>query len=65
MIIALKSYTGFYKYLDVLDSLDLELDWNILMLVTGLGVAGSFAGAKMAHSVPQQKLNMAFGIFLF
>jgi uncharacterized membrane protein YfcA len=35
VIIALKSYSGFYKYLDVLDKQDLELDWQALMLITG------------------------------
>ncbi len=47
VIIALKSFSGFYKYLDVLDKQNMELDWQALMIVTGLGIAGSFAGAKI------------------
>jgi uncharacterized membrane protein YfcA len=46
VIIALKSYSGFFKYLDVLDEQGLELDWQTLMVDTGLGIAGCFAGAK-------------------
>jgi len=64
VIIALKSYSGFYKYIDVLNQQNLELDWQTLMIVTGLGVAGSFAGAKIANRVPQDKLKKGFGYFL-
>jgi uncharacterized membrane protein YfcA len=64
VIIALKSFSGFYKYLDVLDKQNLELDWKTLMLVTGLGIAGSFASAKIAHRVPHHKLKQGFGVFL-
>jgi uncharacterized protein len=64
VIIALKSYSGFYKYLDVLDQQNLELDWKTLMLVTGLGIVGSYAGAKIANRMPQDKLKKGFGFFL-
>lgn len=63
-IIALKSYSGFYKYLDVLDKQDLHLDWNTLLIVTGLGIAGSFAGASVANRLPQNTLKKGFGFFL-
>jgi len=64
VIIALKSYSGFYKYLDVLDQQDLQLDWQTLMIVTGLGIVGSYAGAKIANRMPQDKLKKGFGYFL-
>ena len=64
VIIALKSFSGFVKYLDVLDRLELELDWPVLTLVTALGIAGSLAGAKLARAVPQQRLKRGFGVFL-
>ena len=64
VIIALKSYSGFYKYTDVLADQNLELDWTILMIVTGLGIAGSIAGGKIANRLPQQTLKKGFGIFL-
>lgn len=64
LIIALKSYSGFYKYLDVLSQQELELDWRTLMIVTALGIIGSFAGAKIANRVPQDKLKKGFGYFL-
>ena len=64
VIIALKSFSGFYKYLDVLAGQGLELDWPTLLLVTGFGIAGSFAGSYLARRVPQQKLKTGFGYFL-
>ncbi len=64
VIIALKSYSGFFKYLDVLDTQNLELDWRTLMLVTALGIAGSFGGARIARRMPQEKLKRGFGLFL-
>lgn len=64
LIIAMKSYSGFYKYIAVLEAQSLELDWNTLLVVTGLGIVGSFAGARMAHRVPQDKLKKGFGVFL-
>jgi len=64
VIIALKSYSGFYKYLDVLDEQNLQLDWQTLLLVTVLGIAGSFVGARVARQMPQQKLKQGFGLFL-
>jgi uncharacterized membrane protein YfcA len=64
VIIALKSYSGFFKYLDVLGQQQLELDWATLALVTVLGISGSFAGAKIAGRMPQDRLRRGFGIFL-
>jgi uncharacterized membrane protein YfcA len=64
VIIALKSYSGFYKYLDVLGAQGLSLDWQTLVIVTALGIAGSVAGAKIARRMPQQKLKRGFGYFL-
>jgi len=64
VIIALKSFSGFWKYLDVLEQQSLELDWNTLLVVTALGVAGSIAGSRLARRLPQDKLKRGFGWFL-
>jgi uncharacterized membrane protein YfcA len=64
IIIALKSFSGFYKYLDVLEEQSLELDWHTLLVVTALGIAGSFAGSRLARRLPQDKLKRWFAYFL-
>jgi uncharacterized membrane protein YfcA len=64
VIIALKSFTGFWKYLDVLDKQGLVLDWHIIAIVTALGVFGSFVGSRIAGRVDQHKLRRLFGVFL-
>lgn len=64
VIIALKSYSGFYKYIEVLEEQGLALDWQTLMIVTVLGIVGSFGGAKFAKRMPQDKLKRWFGYFL-
>lgn len=64
VIIALKSYSGFIKYLDVLADQGIGLDWNVLAIVTALGIAGSLAGGYAAARLPQHQLRTGFGIFL-
>ncbi|MEJ2255468.1 MAG: sulfite exporter TauE/SafE family protein [Woeseiaceae bacterium] len=64
VIIALKSYSGFWKYLDVLEQQSLELDWTTLLMVTALGIAGSVVGSKLSRRLPQDKLKRGFGWFL-
>jgi len=64
VIIAMKSFSGFYKYLDVLDAEHLELDIDVIILVTLLGIAGSFAGNLLANRIPQTQLKRLFGVFL-
>ena len=64
VVIALKSYSGFYKYLDVLGAQGLDLDWPVLGLVTVLGIAGSIAGSRLARRVHQDRLKRWFGYFL-
>ena len=64
VIIALKSFSGFAKYVSVLADLGLALDRGVLATVTGFGIAGSFAGSRLARRLPQQALRRAFGVVL-
>jgi len=63
-VIALNSFTGFLKYLGVLQQQSLELDWRVLLTVAGVGVLGSFAGNRLGRRVPQATLRRLFGWFL-
>ena len=64
LIIALKSFSGFFKYLDVLARESLQLDWQILAIVSALGIAGTVAGGQIANRMPQDALKKGFAFFL-
>lgn len=64
VVIALKSAAGFVKYLDVLGSLGLELDWPVLATLTAVGIAGSFAGRWLGGRLSEHRLRRTFGLFL-
>jgi len=64
VIIALKSFSGFVKYLDVLTDANLSLDWTVIGVMIILGGTGSYIGNKIASRMPQDKLKKTFGGFL-
>lgn len=64
VIIALKSFTGFFKYINVLDRLDLALDWRTLLVIATVGLVGSFAGRSIGKRVSQGRLQRLFAVFL-
>ncbi|MBO6793977.1 MAG: sulfite exporter TauE/SafE family protein [Balneolaceae bacterium] len=63
-IIAAKSSLGFYKYLDVLKSESLDVNWELLGIFTVVGIIGSFVGGRVGRYVPQKTLKKGFGYFL-
>jgi len=63
-VIALNAFTGFARYLGVLERQSLELDWPVLLAVAAVGIVGSFAGHKLGRRLPQATLRKAFGVFL-
>ena len=63
-IIAAKSALGFYKYLDVLRTEKLNVNWELLAIFTVIGIIGSFVGNRLSQKVPQQALKKVFGFFL-
>ena len=64
VIIALKSASGFVKYVDVLDEAGLALDADVIVLVSMVGVVGSLAGVSIARRMATEKLKSWFGMFL-
>jgi hypothetical protein len=64
VIIALKSFSGFAKYLDVLADAGLRLDWSTLAQVAALGIVGSLVGHRFATRLPHHRLKQGFGAFL-
>lgn len=64
VIIAAKSFSGFLGYLDVLDELELELDWQVLWIFIVLGILGSLLGTRIGARVSQARLRRVFSAVL-
>ena len=63
-VIAMNSFTGFGKYLLVLDAKHLVLDWRTLLTIALIGIVGSVAGNRVGRRMPQATLRKLFGLFL-
>lgn len=63
-VIAMNSFTGFGKYLHVFEAKGLVLDWNALLFIALIGIAGSVAGRHLGQLLPQSVLRRVFGVFL-
>lgn len=63
-IIALKSISGFYKYIDVLREAGLEMNWTLILIFGSIGIVGSFAGKKVGEYISQERLKKGFAVFL-
>jgi uncharacterized membrane protein YfcA len=64
MVIALKSLSGFAKYVGVLESLGVGVDWQTIGAFTAIGVLGSFAGRLIGSRLNQRALRWDFAGFL-
>ncbi len=65
IIIAMKSFSGFVTYLDVLRHLELALDWTVLSTFVGLGSAGTLLGGLLSRHLRQDLLQKLFAGLLF
>lgn len=59
LVIALKSVTGLFGYVD-----QVRLDWGYLTLFTAIAVLGAFLGSHLVQHVPQRTLKRIFAVFL-
>lgn len=64
LIIALKSFSGFYKYLGVLSEQNLSVDWKTIAIFIGVGIVGTLAGKKLGGLVSQSTLKKGFAAVL-
>ncbi|NTX98934.1 sulfite exporter TauE/SafE family protein [Deinococcus sp. JMULE3] len=64
LIIAAKSFAGFSKYLHVLQEQNLTVHWNLILIFTAIGIAGSFLGARVGKNVSNDALKRGFASFL-
>lgn len=64
LIIALKSFSGFFKYMDVLDNLDLSMNWQLILVFSLIGAAGSLIGKRVGNKISNEQLKKGFAVFL-
>jgi uncharacterized membrane protein YfcA len=64
IIIAMQSFTGFFKYQMVLEQFNLAVNWKIVLVMIVVGIAGSILGIRIADKMPQQKIRKLFGYAL-
>jgi len=64
IVIAAKSFAGFWKYLDVLHDLKASLDWTTIAWFIAIGIAGTFLGNFLGTKLNQKVLQRVFAIFL-
>lgn len=59
LIIAAKSLIGFTG-----DLSNMQMDWNLLLMVTAIAIAGIFLGNRLSKSIDGNKLKKGFGWFV-
>lgn len=64
LIIAAKSFAGFYKYLHVLGDQGISMHWDLILLFTAIGIAGSIVGSRLNSRVSNEGLRRGFAGFL-
>ncbi|OAN63026.1 permease [Balneola sp. EhC07] len=64
VIIALKSFSGFYKYFEVLESVNQQINWELVLIFSLIGAVGSFVGKIVGSKISGEKLKKGFAIFL-
>jgi uncharacterized membrane protein YfcA len=64
LIIAAKSFSGFYKYLHLMSDQGLAINWTLILLFTAIGIAGSVLGSKLNSRVSNEGLRKGFAVFL-
>jgi uncharacterized membrane protein YfcA len=63
-IIAMQSITGFVKYLDVLEGLNLSVDIHLMLVFGLIGAVGSIIGRTVGSKISGQGLKKGFAVFL-
>jgi uncharacterized protein len=64
VIIALQSFTGFFKYLYLLNQAQITINWPVVSSMILLGCAGVIVGSKLGSRIPQQRIKQLFALLL-
>jgi uncharacterized protein len=63
-IITINAFSGFLEQLAVLNKLQLEVNWHIILIFSVVGIFGSFIGSFIANKVPQKRVRQIFSVNL-
>lgn len=64
LIIALKSFSGFFKYMDVLANLNLSINWQLIFVFSLIGAVGTIVGKTVGSKISDARLKKGFAGFL-
>lgn len=64
LIIAIKSFSGFFKYIDVLAEINLTMNWELILVFSLIGGVGSLVGKKVSSKISNEGLKKGFAGFL-
>ncbi|MCW9705572.1 sulfite exporter TauE/SafE family protein [Fodinibius salsisoli] len=64
IIITLKSFSGFFSYMDVLAELHLTVNWHLVTIFSLIGAVGTLVGKSMGSRLSNEKLKKGFAGFL-
>jgi len=64
VIIALQSFTGFFKYLYLLNQAQITINWPVVLSMILLGCAGVIVGSKLSSRIPQKRIKQLFALLL-
>ncbi|WP_438864840.1 sulfite exporter TauE/SafE family protein [Neptunicella sp.] len=64
VIIVINSSIGFIHYQHLLSQQSAHLNWTILGILSGCGIAGSLVGQKLVPLLPRRLLQKGFALFL-
>lgn len=63
-IIALKSFSGFFKYIEVLHDLNLSINWEFIIIFSLIGAVGTLVGKTIGSKISNDGLKKGFAVFL-
>lgn len=63
-LIAFKSGSGFWKYMQLLPAQGYSINWEVIMVFSIIGSIGSLLGNRIALRLPQMHLRRGFAVLL-
>lgn len=63
-LIALKSGSGFWKYMQLLPTQGYSINWEVIGMFSLIGSIGSMMGNRIALRLPQKRLRRGFAVLL-